>query len=69
MVRKVPGPKMNVPDKRKRTVITKIRYKARVFTQPTPSTNPNHTHPYSSHYLHPNASDKVHIKIYASDGI
>ena len=31
------GPKANVPDKRKRTMIAKRRYKVRVVIQPTPS--------------------------------
>ena len=38
MVRKSPGPKTNVPDKRRRTMIAKRMYKVRVLTQPTPST-------------------------------
>ena len=37
MVRKAPGSKANVPDKRKRTMIAKRRYKVRVLIQPTPS--------------------------------
>ena len=42
MVRKAPGPKAN--GKRKRTTITKRRYKVRVLTQPTLS-NPTSTTP------------------------
>ena len=46
MVRKALGPKANVPDKRKRAIIAKRRYKVRVITQPTPShPNLNCTHP------------------------
>ena len=37
-VRKSPGPKTNVADKRRKTMIVKRRYKLRVLTQPTPST-------------------------------
>ena len=38
MVRKTPGSKTNVPDKRRRTMITKRRYKVKVLIQATPST-------------------------------
>ena len=36
IIRKTPGPKTN--DKRKRTMLTKRRYKVRVIAQPTPTT-------------------------------
>ena len=34
----IPGPRTNVPDKRRKTMIAKRRHKVRVHTQPTPST-------------------------------
>ena len=37
-VRKSLGPKTNITDKRKKTMIAKERYNVRVLTQPTPST-------------------------------
>ena len=37
-VRKFSGPTTNVTDKRRKTMISKRRYKVRVLTQPTPST-------------------------------
>ena len=38
MIKKSPGPKTNVLDKGRRTMIFKRRYKVRVLSQPTPST-------------------------------
>ena len=69
-VRKSPGPKTNVPDKRRRTMIAKRRYKVRVLTQPTPST-PTSTAPTpnSSHCQHPDTNSKVHSRFQISDGI
>ena len=59
MVRKCPGPKTNVCDKR-RTMIAKRRYKVRVLTQPMPST-PTSTEPapHCTHCQHPDTNIKV----------
>ena len=67
MTRKAPGPKAS--DKRKRTMLTKRRYKVRVLTQPiNPTHPPLHLYPHGSHCLHPNTSSKVHCRVYTGNG-
>ena len=69
-VRESPGPKTNIHDKRRKTMIAKRRYKVRVLTQPTPST-PTSTAP--THMVAtvntqtPNS--EIHSRIYTSDSI
>ena len=68
MVRKAPGHKAS--DKRKRTMITKRKYKVKVLTPTTPS-NPSSTAPapHGSHCQNPNTISKVHCRVYTSDSI
>ena len=68
-VRKVPRPKANVPDKRKRTMIAKKVQGEGTHPAYTFNPNLNCTHPHSSHCQHPNTISKVHCRVYAGDGI
>ena len=70
MVRKSPGPKTKVPDKRRNTMIAKRRYKVRALTQPTPST-PTSTAPTPTvaTVSTPDTNGKVHSRVYTGDSI
>ena len=70
MVRKSPGPKANVPDKRRRTMIAKRKVQGE-GTSPAYTFNPNLncSCPHCSHCQHPDTNSKVHSRFYTGDSI